>query len=153
MATDIKLNKGDNKNWIEAECAVFAVSGSDLILDSKARRGDGGQGGFRRAMVHGQGDTLIINFNHDYKGGTAIAGARLNLHVNEQAPGAAKLPKKAAIGDLCMVRNRREVRMDNPAVERLEQVSLWLCTGKTDVTQVALWSPIPLGEAVVGELD
>jgi hypothetical protein len=153
MATDIKLNAGNNKDWIEADCSVLSVNGADLILDAKTRRGDGAQGGFRRALVHGHGDVLQVNFNHDYKGGTAIAGARLNLFVNDQAAGATRLPKRAALGDLCLIRNKGQVPINNPHQQRLAKVSLWLCTGTTEVAQVALWSRIALEDGVAGDLE
>lgn len=66
----------DNTNArVFAVCDSFWVQGSDLIIDSTARRKPGTVGGgFRRALVHTQGDSLTINYNDDYSAGVTLNG-------------------------------------------------------------------------------
>jgi hypothetical protein len=58
---------------IEVTCSNLNVHGSDLTLDSPARRKPGGPR-LRRALVHDESDGLTINFNADYPGGVSVAG-------------------------------------------------------------------------------
>lgn len=58
---------------IEVTCSNLNVHGSDLTLDSPARRKPGGPR-LRRALVHDESDGLTINFNGDYPGGVAVSG-------------------------------------------------------------------------------
>ena len=64
----------DSTEKITVLCDTMWVNGHDLLLDSHARRKAGNLGGFRRALVHDQGDGLTINFNHDYPGGVTLNG-------------------------------------------------------------------------------
>jgi len=48
------------------------LEGPDLKLDNPGRRKT--QGGYRRALVHGFNDELVINWAKDYPGGTVITG-------------------------------------------------------------------------------
>ena len=57
---------------IEVTCSNLNVHGSDLTLDSPARRKGGPR--LRRALVHDQSDGLTINFNGDYPGGVSVSG-------------------------------------------------------------------------------
>ena len=69
MINDIKLTEN---NWVEVEGDVLKVSAHDIMLDSPERRISGGE--FRRALVHGFADDLIINHDSDYPGGVTIVG-------------------------------------------------------------------------------
>lgn len=72
MSTDIKLDQGGG-TWIVAEAAALKTTAADLMIDSAPRRGGAG-GPFRRALVHGPGDVLVVDFAGDYTGGTAVHG-------------------------------------------------------------------------------
>lgn len=151
MATDIRLDDGPAASWITAETPVLKVEGADFMLDSKDRRG-GALAGYRRALVHSQGDSLTINFNGDYTGGVYIRNARINVaYVEGETP---ELPKNGIIGDL-LVTVIRPSRNSPLADIGLPQVTLWLCIGKTryihplgDVNSD--WIPISYGEAIEG---
>jgi len=58
---------------VTVACKRMDVRGSDLILDSPARRKPNGPN-FRRALVHDESDGLTINFNNDYPGGVTVGG-------------------------------------------------------------------------------
>lgn len=64
----------EDSEQVTVLCDNLKVQGHDLLLDGPERRKT--QTGFRRAMVHDQGDGLTINFNGDYPGGVAINGVR-----------------------------------------------------------------------------
>jgi hypothetical protein len=68
MEADIKLDG----TVVAIEGDRLDVKGADLILDSSARRKQAG--GFRRALVHSERDSLIINFNGDYPAGVEMKG-------------------------------------------------------------------------------
>jgi hypothetical protein len=53
--------------------STIVSSGPDIMLDNATRRG-GQTGGYRRALVHGTSDTLVINYAGDYTGGVIIKG-------------------------------------------------------------------------------
>jgi len=61
---------------IEVLCSNLNVHGTDLTLDSPARRKPNGPR-LRRALVHDQSDGLTINFNNDYPGGVSMGGVRV----------------------------------------------------------------------------
>ena len=69
---------------IEVTCSNLNVHGSDLTLDSPARRKPGGPR-LRRALVHDESDGLTINFNGDYVGGVTLVG--VTQIVPHRAPG------------------------------------------------------------------
>ncbi|HYH05131.1 MAG TPA: hypothetical protein VEC37_18730 [Bacillota bacterium] len=61
---------------ITGENDQLKISAYDLLLDNPTRRKPGSDPkAFRRALVHGSGDQLIINFANDYPSGVAIHGA------------------------------------------------------------------------------
>ena len=62
-------------------CNRMDVTGSDVVLDSPARRKPGG-GNFRRALVHDESDGLTINFNRDYPGGVTVGGEIVTIACN-----------------------------------------------------------------------
>lgn len=67
MTTDIVLQE----HAVEVNGWRLVVNGADVIVDAgPSRRGD--NGGVRRAIVHGEGDTLIINFHNDYSKGVQV---------------------------------------------------------------------------------
>lgn len=148
MASDVVLDdtRGD---WVSVMASVLNVAGSDLILDSPARRG-GAPGSFRRALVHGDGDQLLINFGGDYSGGVHVTDARINVHVETQGP-RPSLPEQGQAGDLLVIRN--ETRIEGGPVVG-ESVTLWLCVGHTgalSLTGAATWLPVTTGTPVTGD--
>jgi hypothetical protein len=72
MATDIKLDQ-QGGNWVVVESDVLKTTAADFISDSPSRRLAGGNP-HRRALVHGSGDVLTINFGNDYRGGVTVVG-------------------------------------------------------------------------------
>ena len=68
--SDITLN-GDH---IEIDANVIASSAHDLKLDNPGRREGGSESPHRRALVHGFGDQLVLNWAEDYGGGTKVDG-------------------------------------------------------------------------------
>ncbi|EEW26860.1 hypothetical protein [Rhodobacter ferrooxidans] len=147
MSSDVKLNDGSDASWVTVEANVLNVKGTDVILDSAARRGGHG-GPFRRALVHDQSDGLTINFNNDYPGGVTINGLRASLRVLTQSttPATARLPKDGAIGDLLVV----EHVGDNEVVLMEPTTSLWLCEGRGRSLTLTSWRQIALGARVTG---
>ncbi|HYI01414.1 hypothetical protein [Hyalangium sp.] len=69
MASDIKLDE----TMVTIEAFSLKVQGADLLLDLPERRGGAG-GEQRRALVHGPGDVLTVNWSRDYTGGVQING-------------------------------------------------------------------------------
>lgn len=59
-------------NWLLVRCW-------DIKLDAASRRST--TTGERRALVHGAGDELVVNYNSDYPGGVTIRG---NVRISEQ---------------------------------------------------------------------
>lgn len=154
MATDIKLNEGTDNNWVSIEAQVVDIKAADLILESGPRRSENG-GTLRRALVHGVDDSLIVNFNGDYPGGTSIARARINLHVDVQSSPTPALPKTAEVGDVRLVRNRVSLPVHGEpfGVPIEDRVTLWVSVGKlSHISPIALWSPIPLSDSVEGTI-
>lgn len=98
MPTDIKLDEVDG-NWLIVESGVLKSTATDFMLDAPARRRP--TGGHRRALVHGEGDKLIINCNGDYPSGTTVHG---NLTVTGQiltADGSSDVDElKRAVSDI-----------------------------------------------------
>ena len=72
MSTDIKLDQAGG-SWIVAEAAAVKTTAADFMVDSPHRRSGAG-GPFRRALVHGEGDVLVLNFAGDYTGGITAEG-------------------------------------------------------------------------------
>jgi hypothetical protein len=69
MAADIKLD--EHKAVVEA--FSLEIKGADLLIDLAERRGGAG-GAQRRALVHGPGDVLTVNWARDYSGGVQVHG-------------------------------------------------------------------------------
>lgn len=143
MATDIRLDDDPSEQWVTVDAAVLNVAGADLMLDSQARR-SGNAGGYRRALVHSDGDSLTVNYNNDYTGGVAINDLRLNLRPR----GPEALSKDGNVGDLVLVREVN--RLGNQILS--ESVTLWLCIGPGSLRldTRARWVPVSTGEPVEG---
>jgi hypothetical protein len=81
MASDIVLK--DN-NEVHVNGWRLVLNGPDLVIDAgQVRRTNNSD--FRRAIVHGPNDTLIINYSNDYPNGVIVqSGMTVNgkLHVN-----------------------------------------------------------------------
>lgn len=75
MEADIKLDEN-----------LIICEATDIILDAPERRHR--EGGYRRALVHGFEDELVLNYNRDYPGGITLVGnVRLaDLEPPKQAP-------------------------------------------------------------------
>ena len=83
MPTNIWLDQGKNADYVVVEGRVLKTTTSDFIVDNPSRRGKGqrGQKGPRRALVHDAADGLTINYNNDYPGGVTINDVvALNSH-------------------------------------------------------------------------
>jgi hypothetical protein len=150
MATDIKLDDKDS-NWISIEAAVVAAHASDFMLETAARRTDKG-GPWRRALVHGEDDSLIVNFAHDYPGGAHLNSAVLNLKPERQSTSEVALPKAAAVGDIKLIQNTMTGPIAGSAfVDAVPgNAQLWICVGQSSLTKEALWAQVQLGDLVVG---
>jgi hypothetical protein len=138
MATDIKLDDGDDGSWVTIDAHAVRIEGSDVLLDSAERRSAGG-GRHRRALVHDGGDGLTINFGRDYPGGVTINSARLNFLP------VSKLPAHATVGDLALL--YKSTGADGLVVG--ESCSLWLCVpGPLSVSGLAVWRELTMGDPV-----
>lgn len=69
MESDIKLNGSQ----IELEATHVVTEAHDLHLNFAGRRKPGGSP-YRRALVHGFEDELIVNYSGDYPGGITLNG-------------------------------------------------------------------------------
>jgi hypothetical protein len=70
MPSDIRLTD----DWVILEGDACVSKAPDLMIDNDYRRGGHTESPLRRALVHGEGDKLILNFNADYTGGTELHG-------------------------------------------------------------------------------
>lgn len=178
MSSDIVLNDGETRDWVTIDGAVLAHRGSDLMVDSAARRTH--DHGFRRALVHTQDDGLAINFNGDYPGGVTLNNLRRLRLKPVGVLGRFRLPADGTPGDVIMVHYTKHVFMpplvageehafdesgdagmgDDPWIDVHGATipdppvadgshTLWVCVGN-DESDRALWSQIPLGEPVAG---
>lgn len=75
------INGHNNLDWLTIRSRVTQIRGTDLMLDGGSeRRGDRGvlkpirRSPYRRALVHGWGDQLVLNWDHDYRGGVVVNG-------------------------------------------------------------------------------
>lgn len=149
MPTDIRLDEVDG-NWVIVEGVYLKHTGSDIMLDSPARR-SGHAGAHRRALVHDPRDGLTINWAGDYTGGVTINDAQINLRPVEQSTEA--LPANAEIGDL-RLQIRRAGPVGNVAFATALHASLWVCVPAGTPTIHALggatWREVQLGPPVTG---
>lgn len=146
MSADVRLDDGA-AGWVTVEGPILRLLGSDIMVDSTSRR-EGAGGSHRRALVHGPGDTLVVNWNNDYTGGVVLNDARFKVIRSEGTP---KLPKEGVTGQLVATVATNSI--DGQPIS--EQVTLWLCIGMPP-TSVALpgvgvqWVPLLTGDAVRG---
>lgn len=158
VATNMHLDQSDGRG-IRMAADILEVAGSDLVLDYPPRRKN--DDGWRRALVHDENDGLTINFNGDYPGGVTIVG--LNNKLSASGPArviyqnnfdAPELPKNGKTGDLVILVKSPPKK---GGIEGLlpDEISLWVCTPRLQTELVGLggvahWSPIALGEQVLG---
>jgi hypothetical protein len=69
----------NNRDWLIVRSRIHQQFGTDFMLDGGVeRRGRATTGlrrnPFRRALVHGFGDQLVVNWDHDYTGGVVVNG-------------------------------------------------------------------------------
>ncbi|MTB88302.1 hypothetical protein H9L21_01765 [Aeromicrobium senzhongii] len=69
----------NNRDWLIVRSRIHQQFGTDFMLDGGAeRRGRVisrlRRNPFRRALVHGFGDQLVVNWDHDYTGGVVVNG-------------------------------------------------------------------------------
>ena len=79
LASDIVL--GDSEVLVSE--SDLRVTGTDFVIDNAGRRTSPNPP-HRRALVHGEGDKLIINFEGDYPSGTEVESNLVvmgDLHV------------------------------------------------------------------------
>jgi hypothetical protein len=76
MESDIKLDGH-----------VVIIEATDVILDAPERRTS--PDGLRRALVHGQNDQLVLNYNGDYPAGVSINGPIHVSGLDPLAPGSS----------------------------------------------------------------
>lgn len=146
MAADVRLDDYAD-GWVTVEANVLRVTGADLMIDSQGRR-DGAGGSYRRALVHGPGDTLIVNWANDYTGGVVLNNARFRVLTSEGEP---QLPKDGEIGQLVVTVSTNSI--GGQVVS--ETVTLWVCigvprTGARVRGSAVQWLPVQTGEAVTG---
>lgn len=146
MAADVRLDD-HTEGWVTVDANVLRVTGADLMIDSQARR-DGAGGSHRRALVHGPGDTLVVNWANDYTGGVVLNKARFTVLTSDGEP---QLPKEGQTGQLVVTVSRNTI--GGQVVS--ETVTLWVCIGvpSTSLTRrgsAVQWLPVQTGEAVTG---
>ncbi|SKB05943.1 hypothetical protein [Aeromicrobium choanae] len=69
----------NNRDWLIVRSRIMQQFGTDFMLDGGAeRRGRFStsirRNPFRRALVHGFGDQLVVNWDRDYTGGVVVNG-------------------------------------------------------------------------------
>jgi hypothetical protein len=107
MVADIKLE--DNVVSVEdtdpaKPIALLKIKARDLELDASDRRKN--QTEHRRALVHGPGDTLVINWGPDYPGGVTIDGEVKFLGaVNSHAGISIRPPPNNIAGNYLRITN------------------------------------------------
>lgn len=150
MSTDVRLDD-PRDGWVTTEATIHRVLGTDIMLDSADRRGGAG-GSHRRALVHGPGDTLVLNYNGDYSGGVALTDARVNVRCLQQDGGAPQLPAQGRAGDL--LATWQTTRIGGQVIG--ETLTLWLCVGipaqNVTLDGAVSWVPLQTGDAVRGTL-
>ena len=136
MTADIRLDD-PRSEWVTVQGSALNVAGSDVILDSPARRTAHG-GEFRRALVHDERDGLTVNFGGDYPGGVLVNDATLSLRVSQQGVQPA-LPADGLAGDLLVTRNSTNI---GGHVADEGTVTLWLCIGPERRGGASQWVPV-----------
>jgi hypothetical protein len=149
MSTDIKLDNGQNQDWVTIEAAALQVQASDVVLDQPTRRIN--HSGFRRALVHDFGDGLTMNFNGDYPGGVTIINAQLNIKTTFQdSVTQPQLPQNASVGDLILVSEKVATGPlgagKAPGLPR--ESALWLCVDFS--MGAAQWQMLLMGNRISG---
>jgi hypothetical protein len=101
--------RGIMESDIRLDQHLVIIEATDLILDAPERRApDAPVGGYRRALVHGPNDQLIINYDGDYPGGVLIQG---RVHLAGLDPRAASTSSDG-----------RFQHLEKPQGERAEQL-------------------------------
>ncbi|ANK84732.1 hypothetical protein AMK01_CH01083 [Rhizobium sp. N6212] len=158
VATDIKLDHGADQDTVKIEAGALRIqadvvktTASDFLIDCPPRRSNKG-GPYRRALVHGEDDSLIVNFLGDYPGGTRIADAKLNLRLEQQNGGEPLLPKDAPVGTLHLVQSVISGSGSESGFTDYEPgpVRLFICVGRDQTEEQAYWSEVQLGEPILG---
>jgi hypothetical protein len=149
MATDLKINQGENQDHIALEANSIEARAADFELDSPGRRSQGAVGP-RRALVHDQRDGLTINYNGDYPAGVSVVAANINLRPTTQGAGDPKLPATGRVGDLLLIRNANAFQGQVLS----DSLTLWLCigaeSGRARPGGVTNWKQVQLGDSVEG---
>jgi hypothetical protein len=144
---------------------VFGISGLGTGVRGTSSRGNGGS--FTSVMGDGifgeskegagvvgksdRGPGVIATSTAD-RGGVFESGpkvAQINLVPRDQAGNRPQLPKDDRVGDLLLIRNRRQVEVGLDVIS--EHCSLWLCTSVSHIAG-ADWREIMLGRTVKGTL-
>ena len=143
MPSDIRLRDetSGSDEWLVVEGAVLKATTSDVMVDSPARRSDGG-GRFRRALVHDFDDGLTINFAGDYPGGVTINDAKVTLRHELQTQPDAELPRQGTVGELRLIHT-------SAGGEFLDQLSLWVCVPGFGLNGNAQWRQVQMVDEVV----
>lgn len=98
----------NNRDWLIVRSRIAQFYGTDLMLDGgSARRGRFQTtlrpNPYRRALVHGYGDQLVLNWDRDYTGGVVVNGRVQMPHgavVAGQDVGAALSTLTGQVADL-----------------------------------------------------
>jgi hypothetical protein len=93
--SDVLLDDKEG-DWLTLVARVVNSTSSDLMLDCADRRKGGGA--FRRALVHDEGDALVLNYAGDYPAGVRVDGPmRLTgpLHVSGSIDGVGDVVPRA----------------------------------------------------------
>ena len=75
-----QISGNNNRDWLVVRSRVVQQFGTDLMLDGGTDRRGGRfatpitPSPYRRALVHGWGDQLVLNWDRDYTGGVVVNG-------------------------------------------------------------------------------
>lgn len=75
--SDVKLERGSVK--VEGQ---LKVDGTDIHLKAESRQDPNNNKRYRRALVHGSNDELIVNFANDYNGVKINARQESGIYLN-----------------------------------------------------------------------
>jgi hypothetical protein len=115
MPSDIVLED----TAVVIDSSRLQVRGADIVLDHVARRG-GSLTGTRRAMSHGDGDVLHLNFAGDYKGGLQLQG-KVVVDVPVFRPAGSQGPGSEARHELEPTELGRLLRKMQDQIEALRE--------------------------------